>query len=249
MPYAVFDSETMGFGPVRCLEMPDTERFFISGAGCSQCVEEENGDLLFPLTFSAKGHYTELHERTIVVRCSFDGQILQVKDIGNVLDIPDDPEGLCEGSLVLYNNRYYLTLRSEKHGYVCVSNDGIHYSSPEPWKWDSGDILPTYKTQSHWIQCGGRLLLVYTRKNGKNDHVFRHRAPLYAAEVDVETLSIKRNTEFIVVPERGTRLGNFGACSIDETHAIVTTAEWMQPKGCEEYGSNNAIWYSEIHIE
>jgi hypothetical protein len=99
------------------------------------------------------------------------------------------------------------------------------------------------------MSINGKLYLVYTRKNGTNDHVFRHRAPLYAAEVDTNMLRVRRDTEFVVVPERGARLGNFGVCSLNENTAFVTASEWMQPIGCEKYGSNNALWFTTVHME
>ena len=37
-------------------------------------------------------------------------------------------------------------------------------------------------------------------------------------------------------------MGNFGAEDIWPNESIVTTTEWMQPIGCEKYGSNNAIY-------
>ncbi len=56
----------------------------------------------------------------------------------------------------------------------------------------------------------------------------------------------RSDSEFIVVPERGARLGNFGVCNVDDDTALVTATEWMQPKGCERYGSNHALWFTEI---
>ena len=95
---------------------------------------------------------------------------------------------------------------------------------------------------------GGKLYLVYTRKAGNNDHVFRHRAPLFVAEVDTDTMTVKRHTEQIVIPERGARLGNFGVTNVSDSLAYVTVNEWMQPAGCEKYGSNNALWVARITL-
>ena len=99
------------------------------------------------------------------------------------------------------------------------------------------------------------LYLVYTRRAVWNEHVFRNRAPLFMAEVDTDTLTVKRNTERIVVPDRGARLGNFNVTPIDETETWVIAAEWMQSsaghgetgaKYCEQYGSDNTIWAAKI---
>ena len=52
----------------------------------------------------------------------------------------------------------------------------------------------------------------------------------------------------ILVPELGARLGNFTVTEISEQESWLLTAEWMQPAGCEAYGSNNAIWIAKIHF-
>jgi hypothetical protein len=137
-------------------------------------------------------------------------------------------------------------MRNDDVGLFSVSDDCKTFSEPKIWKWDTGDILPTYNTQSHWLICGGKLYLVYTRKAGNNDHIFRHRAPLFMAEVDRENMCIVRHSEVVVVPERGARLGNFGVTQINENKALITACEWMQPAGCEKYGSDNNIYISFI---
>ena len=91
---------------------------------------------------------------------------------------------------------------------------------------------------------GGELYLVYTRRGADNDHVFRHRAPLFAAKVD--GMRLVKNSEIAIVPEKGARLGNFGVTSYKEGGAAVMAAEWMQPLGCEKYGSDNHIYFSKI---
>ena len=68
-------------------------------------------------------------------------------------------------------------------------------------------------------------------------------------KVDTEKLAILRSSEFIAVPERGARLGNFGACSDTDSKAYVVVTEWMQPTGCENYGSCNALWLTDITVK
>ncbi len=63
---------------------------------------------------------------------------------------------------------------------------------------------------------------------------------------DTENMRILRHTEQIVVPERGARLGNFGVTQINDNKAIITAAEWMQPKGCEKYGSDNSVFITTV---
>ena len=96
--------------------------------------------------------------------------------------------------------------------------------------------------------------MVYTRKGADNDHVFRHRAPLFAAEFDTEKMVLIRESEFIAVPERGARLGNFGCVNVSENEAWVIVSEWMQTtapdhsnwRRCMSYGSDNSIFVAKI---
>ena len=137
-----------------------------------------------------------------------------------------------------------MTLRNDECGLVAKSVDGLHYTNLQLWKWEDGSVLQNYNTQQHWMPVGDELYLVYTRRAGTNDHVFRHRAPLFAAKV--ENMRLVRSSEFVVVGEKGARLGNFGVTAYRETGAIVMAAEWMQPAGCEQYGSDNHIYVAKI---
>ena len=57
----------------------------------------------------------------------------------------------------------------------------------------------------------------------------------------MERGGLLRETERPLVPELGARLGNF--CVINgERESWLVTAEWMQPRGCEKYGSDNSLW-------
>ena len=78
------------------------------------------------------------------------------------------------------------------------------------------------------------------------DHVFRHRAPLFLAQVDPEKLHVMRATERILVPQRGARLGNFGVTDVSRDETWVTVNEWMQPRGCEKYGSDGSLFVARI---
>ncbi len=55
-----------------------------------------------------------------------------------------------------------------------------------------------------------------------------------------------RETEFPLVPELGARLGNFQTTSDGRQEAWLITAEWMQPVGCERYGSDNSLWFVKL---
>ena len=73
-----------------------------------------------------------------------------------------------------------------------------------------------YNTQQHWVSHSDALFLVYTRRGANNDHVTRHRAPLFIARIDPESLQVIRSSEQILVPEFGARLGNFGVTEIQQ---------------------------------
>lgn len=252
--YAVYDEKTGDFSEVACVQMDD-EKFFNAGNGSGQCHEEENGDILIPFFYLSKSDLfgRKYNYTTAVKRCSFDGEKLTVKEIGSPLVITK-PRGLYEASLIKYKNEYFLCLRNDHDGYLAKSTDGLHYDEPQPLCFDDGESVGNYCTQQHWLVGGGKLWLVYTRRGADNDHVFRHRAPLFIAEVDPVTLRVIRATEKIAVPNRGARLGNFGCFSEDDKRGFVVASEWMQYGGgdkdgwkkCMEYGSDNSIFIAEI---
>ena len=143
-----------------------------------------------------------------------------------------------------------LALRNDVTGYVARSNDGLHFDEPVELCFDDGENLGNYNTQQHWLVGGGKLWMVYTRRAGNNDHIVRHRAPLFIAEFDTERMCVIRDTEMIAVPERGARLGNFGCQSFSDEVGYVFVSEWMQGKGgvegCMKYGSDNTIFISKV---
>ena len=126
------------------------------------------------------------------------------------------------------------------------SKEGLHFEQIRPWKFDNGSELGSYNTQQHWVTLSDGLFLVYTRRGAGNDHVFRHRAPLFIAQVDTKNLRGILETERILLPERGARLGNFGVTDINQNETWVTVAEWMQPEGVEKYVSDGSIYVVKI---
>src|SRR5690606_41950788 len=143
-----------------------------------------------------------------------------------------------------------------RSGFVTRNKDGLHFTPIQPWKFDDGSVLGNYNTQQHWVTHSDGLFLVYTRKGANNDHVMRHRAPLFIAQVDTEKLCVIRETEKILVPERGARLGNFGITDVSTEETWVTVAEWMQfsgksnhktPEDVSKYGSDGSVWVARIH--
>ena len=146
----------------------------------------------------------------------------------------------------------FLTMRNDRTAYVAASDDGLHFGPVKRWRFDDGSDLGSTNTQQHWVTHSDGVLLSYTRKGANNDHVFRHRAPLFIAQVDPEKLQVIRSTEQILIPERGAGLGNaFGVTEVNANETWVTTAEWMQgPKGIlmpgNQYGSDNRIYAARI---
>ena len=255
--YSVFDSAAGRWSVPKTLEMPGD--WFNCGAGCTQRVDLDNGEILLPIYFMNRQESMEPWNssfHTVVVRCAFSGETLQVLEIGRPLDL-GVPRGLYEPSLVRLGSDFYLTMRNDERGYVAHSRDGLNFSSPVEWRFDDGGELGNYNTQQHWITGGGRLYLVYTRRGAGNDHVFRHRAPLFVAEVDRETLRVIRSSEQIAVPERGARLGNFGCMHLSDRESWVIASEWMQTnppepsdwKRCMRYGSRNSIFLSRLRFD
>jgi len=247
--YSVYDPRERSWTPWTTLKMPDQVQFQNAGAGSTQRVDRPNGDILLPIYFKSREAKTY---RSTVVRATFDGQLLSYAEHGSELTV-DRGRGLYEPSLARYGKRYYLTLRNDSAGYVAVSEDGLSFASPEPWRWDDGAELGNYNTQQHWVTHSGGLFLVYTRKGANNDHVFRHRAPLFIAQVDPQKLRVIRRTERVLVPERGARLGNFAVTEVNEHETWVTVAEGMQARGPQivippdnKYGADNSVYVARI---
>lgn len=242
LAYAIYDAPASKWGNWRTVQLPDEEKFRNAGAGSVQRVDLPGGDILIPIYFKEP---TKSQYSVTVCRCRFDGNTLEYVEHGDELTVPIK-RGLYEPSLTRFGDRYYLTMRNDDRGYVSISEDGLHFSTPRGWTFDDGSELGNYNTQQHWVTHSEELFLVYTRRGADNDHVFRHRAPLLIARVDVEQLHVLRDTEQVVVPERGARLGNFGVVQISPSETWVTAAEWMQPEGVEKYGSDNSVFVAKL---
>jgi hypothetical protein len=247
--YSVYEPKTRTWAAWRTMKMPAEDRFYSSGAGCTQRVDLPNGDILLPIYFMAKGAKCST---STVMRCRFDGEILSYVEHGSEMTVTI-PRGFGEPSLAYFKGRFYLTLRNDEAGYVTSGTDGLHFDTPRKWTFDDGKELGSYNTQQHWVTHSDGLLLVYTRRGAKNDHVFRHRAPLFIAQVDPDRLCVLRNTERVLVPERGARLGNFGVTKVSDRETWVTVPEWMQRWGPDyvlpvnnEYGADNSVFIARI---
>ncbi|PHQ37298.1 sialidase [Rhodopirellula bahusiensis] len=239
--YCVFDPESREFGPLQVMNMPKQDRgghpIFAPNAGCHQQAVLDDGIVLLPVRYQrsqSKRNYT-----SVVARCSFDGTTLRYIDHGSEHSVPTR-RGLYEPSVVEFDDAYYLTMRADDGAWVARSSDGINFTDHVPWKFDSGSELGSYNTQQHWATIGGRLYLVYTRRGAGNDHIMRHRAPLFIAQIDPERLVALKDTEQIVVPENHATLGNSGICQINDNEIWITVAEGRVAHG-QRKGENNQV--------
>ncbi|SHN14447.1 hypothetical protein SAMN04488057_10812 [Cyclobacterium lianum] len=240
--YSVYDVRKNQWSKWEKLDMGNHRKFQNAGAGCVQRWDEADGNILLPIYFMPPGSNSQV----TVTRCAYDGKKLRFLEQGNDLSIDDESRGLHEPSLTRFQGKYYLTIRNDNQGFVTQSEDGLQYAPIQSWKFDDGTDLGNYNTQQHWVTHSEGLYLVYTRRGAGNDHVFRHRAPLFMAKVHPDRLYVIRDTERILVPERGARLGNFGVTMISPDETWVTVSEWMQPEGAEKYGSDGSVYVAKI---
>ena len=222
--YAVFDPATGAWSGWRTLEMPSDEKFDFARCACAQWLVDSDGTLLLPVYY---GKSASAPASVTVLRCEFDGRRLVYREHGTQLEL-DVVRGLCEPSLVHFQDRYLLTIRNDVKGYVTSGGDGLHFQPIKEWTFDDGSELGSYNTQQHWLAHPEGLYLVYTRRGAGNDHIFRHRAPLFIARVDPQRLCVLRDTERLLIPERGAQMGNFGAARINERESWVTVAEYVK---------------------
>ncbi|WP_406693838.1 sialidase family protein [Singulisphaera sp. Ch08] len=216
----------------RILEWDDPRGNEIYSCGCSQRLMKSDGDVLVPLTYGTKGRA----DRSVTaVLCSFDGQALKIRKVGNEL-VNRARRGLLEPSLGFLDGRYYLTIRAEDgRGYVSTSEDGLHWEPQRPWSWEeSGEPLEMSTTQQHWLTHSDDLFLVYNRKTEENSKVMRWRAPLFVAKVDRKSLRLIRSTEKVVLPlipsedndpKKVALMGNFHPVAVSPGESWVTVSE------------------------
>ncbi len=255
--YAIYNLTQHNWSDWRTVELPDESRFENAGAGCAQRYDLPNGDMLIPFYFKEP---EGTQYSTTVMRAHFKNTEIRYLEHGSELTVPIK-RGLYEPSIAKFGDRFYLTMRNDDHGYVAVSNDGLTFSKPKRWMFDDGTELGNYNTQQHWVAHSEALLLVYTRRGANNDHVTRHRAPLFIARMNPDTLEVIRSSEQVLVPEYGARLGNFGVTEISAFETWVTVTEWMQSSSKEartrervdrdsvrlrERGANNRVWVAKI---
>ena len=241
--YAVYDPENDTWSEWKFVDMPDPEgKFYLVTPGCVQWHVRDDGDILMPVYF--RGPENAPYQAT-VVHCRFDGETLSYVAHGDEFSL-DVERGFVEPSLVKFKDKFYLTLRNDQKAYVTTGDDGLHFDAPKPWTFDDGEDLGSYNTQQHWATVGGKLFLVYTRRGADNDHIMRNRAPLFMAQVDTNALQTIRDSEIVLIPERGGAMGNFGVNAINENVSLVTVSEGVWNDEYRARGATGATFVTRV---
>jgi hypothetical protein len=243
--YSVYSPQTSTWSGLQLLDLPNTDQ---SGkpinqpnSGCCQRFDLPDGDILLPIRYCRE---KSLNYTTMVARCRFDGKTLTYLRHGSELSRAKN-RGLYEPSLTRFKDRYFLTLRADDTALVARSSDGLTYEDPIEWKFDDGQALGSYNTQQHWVTHRDALFLVYTRRNADNDHIFRHRAPLFIAQFDPERMCVLRSSEQIIVPQNHADLGNFGVLDVSPSETWVIVAEY--PATGKRKDERNQVFAAKIH--
>ncbi|MDD5597251.1 MAG: hypothetical protein PHV82_04865 [Victivallaceae bacterium] len=226
MAYTVWNAQKKDFQPWKKVKFPETVSKIknIRPQGCSQMHECDNGTILIPSICQENGNS---YSQVTVIRCSFDGSELKYIEHGTIHEL-EEGGGLHEPSMIYFQGRYFMTIRGSLRGYVSSSSDGLNFNELKAWRFDDGSELGSYCTQQHWLKHNNTLYLVYTRKNELSNGVFRDRAPLFMAEVNPDTLQVRRAAERIVFPEKGARMGNFCTAEVSPDESWILTGEWLQ---------------------
>lgn len=227
MAYAIWDNKKNDFEPWNKVEFPKELKFSVGAPGCDQRHECEDGTILIPGYYTEDNETNNAYSRVTVARYCFDGSELQYIEHGSI-HVVEEERGLHEPSMIYFQDRYFMTIRHDLRGYVTTSSDGLHFDELKVWRFDDGVELGSYNTQQHWLKHNNTLYLVYTRKNELSNGVFRDRAPLFMAEVDPDTLRVRRATEEIVFPEKGARMGNFCVANVTANESWIVTGEWLE---------------------
>ncbi len=226
--YAVYTPATRAWSGLKLLALPATDHegktILEPNSGCHQRWDLPNGEILLPIRYR-KDPKSRVYT-TIVARCTFDGTTLTYREHGSEFNLPRE-RGLYEPSVTGFQGRFFLTMRADHSAFVARSSkDGLNYEPFVEWTFDDGQVLGSYNTQQHWVTRHDALYLVYTRRGASNDHVMRHRAPLFIARVDPEKLHVLRATEQVLIPESGgADLGNFGVMDFSAGETWVVTSE------------------------
>jgi hypothetical protein len=194
--------------------------------GCGQWHECDDGTIFMPF-IHCRGNE---HQKVGTLKLHFDGAGLTVLGSGRTVGL-DREGGADEPSITRFGGRFLMTIRSEYKDrlmYLAQSTDGLNWDGFQPWTWDDGAVVETRNTQQHWLTRKNELYLVYTRASELNNGVFRCRAPLFMARVDPDRLCLVGDSEVIVFPENGARMGNFCVVNVAENESWIFTGEWRE---------------------
>ena len=187
---------------------------------CTQAEFDNCGNWLIPCYFDKNLSDASANYVVKVLKLHLEGEKFSVIGESNELEYNVE-RGFIEPSIIFFKGFFYMTIRAEDgFGYVSKTADPMHWDKPKVWKFDNSE-LRTSTTQQHFFKMKDRLFLCYTRKTRDNEHVFRYRAPLFAAEIDTEKCCLKKSTETTVFPlteyQKSTGLyGNFHTVSMPD---------------------------------
>ena len=191
-----------------------------------QRVDLPNGEILLPFSLIKELRGWNSIRWCGTVRCRFDGKRLTPLETSNLVTHPL-PRGFVEPSVAEHNGKYCMTLRAQDgRGHVTTSSTGLNWSEPKPWRWDSGEVIAMDQTMTKFVTHSDGLFLVYTRITDDNKNVFRHRAPLFIAQIDTTGARVIRKTETTVLANNGFPLGNFAVHNVSKQETWVTSQEW-----------------------
>lgn len=191
-----------------------------------QRVDLPNGDILLPFSTVKQLEGWNSIRWCGSARCRFDGKAVKVIEIGNLVTHAK-PRGFGEPSMAEHNGMFYMTLRAQDgHSHVTTSKDGLTWEKTHPWRWDNGDPIPMDQTMTKFVSRAEGLFLVYTRITKNNTAVFRHRAPVFIAEIDPNAACLIRKSESTLLENNGFPLGNFNVHDVSPRETWVTAPEW-----------------------
>ena len=231
--YAIWSPESGKWSPRYTLELPgvNTKRY---SSACTQIAIRKDGKIIVPLYVDINvkvEHESPIHRHRFGVMTAlykYKNGKLEFAGKSDILSIPVK-RGMCEPSVIEFaDNRFAMTIRAEdKNMYCSISDNGINWNKPQPWKWQDGSSIITDSTQQHWIKLGKKVFLVYTRFDGSNNKITRYRAPMYIAEALPDKAQLVKAGENVVFPRATLNgvealLGNFHCTQINETAALVS---------------------------
>ncbi len=118
----------------KILQWDDPRGGHIYSNNCGQRVVLPNGDVQMSFTFGPMAE----HRMVAGVHATFDGERLQVKEVGPPLHNPEG-RGLLEPSVTEFGGKFWITMRAEDNrGYVSVSDDGLNWAEKRAWAWEDG---------------------------------------------------------------------------------------------------------------